>query len=90
MAQLSRAMDAVISIMATLAEQERITISERTKAGLRRTVKQGTKLGRPVVDVDMKLVHKRRAKGDSLRSIAKSLKCSPSLLVKRLIQYDTA
>jgi DNA invertase Pin-like site-specific DNA recombinase len=31
--------DAVISIMATLAEQERITISERTKAGLTRTVR---------------------------------------------------
>ena len=37
--------DAVISIMATLAEQERITISERTKAGLKRTVREGTKLG---------------------------------------------
>jgi DNA invertase Pin-like site-specific DNA recombinase len=73
----------VLSVLAAVAKQERITISERTKAGLRRTVKEGTKLGRPVVNVDMRLVQKRRAKGESLRSIAKALKCSPALLVKR-------
>lgn len=79
--------DAVISIMATLAEQERITISERTKAGLKRVVREGTKLGRPVVEVDMRLVQRRRAKGESLRSIAKALKVSPALLVKRAQQH---
>jgi hypothetical protein len=31
----------------------------------------------------MKLVQKRRAKGESLRSIARALKVSPALLVKR-------
>jgi len=79
--------DVVISIMATLAEQERINISERTKAGLKRTVREGTKLGRPVVVVDMRLVQKRRAKGESLRAIAKALKVSPALLVKRVHQH---
>ena len=71
--------DVVISIMATLAAQERINISDRTKAGLRRTVREkGTKLGRPVVEVDMRLVQKRRAKGESLRAIAKALEgCLP-------------
>jgi DNA invertase Pin-like site-specific DNA recombinase len=33
--------DVVISIMATLAEQERISISERTKAGLARAKRSG-------------------------------------------------
>jgi DNA invertase Pin-like site-specific DNA recombinase len=42
--------DAVISIMATLAEQERVTISERTKAGLARARRAGKVLGRPHVD----------------------------------------
>ncbi len=42
--------DAVISIMATLAEQERATISERTKAGLARARREGKILGRPHVD----------------------------------------
>jgi DNA invertase Pin-like site-specific DNA recombinase len=75
--------DAVISIMATLAEQERITISERTKAGLKRAMRNGTKLGRPATHVDMRVVEKRRARGESLRTIAASLKVSPALLVKR-------
>lgn len=76
--------DAVISIMATLAEQERITISERTKAGLARTKRNGTRLGRPAANLDMAMVERRRANGDSLRAIAKSLRVSPALLVKRL------
>jgi DNA invertase Pin-like site-specific DNA recombinase len=37
--------DVVISIMATLAEQERISISERTKAGLARAKRSGKVLG---------------------------------------------
>jgi DNA invertase Pin-like site-specific DNA recombinase len=76
--------DVVISIAATLAAQEAITISERTKAGLERTRKAGTRLGRPGVNVDMKAVQRRQANGDSLRSIARSLRVSPALLVKRL------
>lgn len=39
--------DVVIGLMATLAQQERIRISERTKAGLARIRRQGKKLGRP-------------------------------------------
>jgi DNA invertase Pin-like site-specific DNA recombinase len=60
--------DVVISIMATLAEQERITISERTKAGLARTRKAGTRRGRRPAQVDMALVEKRRTGGESLRA----------------------
>jgi DNA invertase Pin-like site-specific DNA recombinase len=36
--------DAIISILATLAKQERIRLSERTKAGLERARKQGGRL----------------------------------------------
>ena len=39
--------DVVISIMSTLANLEREKISERTKAGLRRAIDEGKKLGRP-------------------------------------------
>ena len=42
--------DAIISLMACLAKQERIRISERTKAGLARIQAQGIKLGRPKTD----------------------------------------
>jgi DNA invertase Pin-like site-specific DNA recombinase len=75
--------DVVISIMATLAEQERINISERTKAGLRKAKMQGKKLGAPAIAVDMATVRARRAAGDSLRAIATDLGVSPSLLVKK-------
>ena len=75
--------DVVISIMATLAEQERITISDRTKAGLQRARKAGKRLGGKPIHVDMLAVQKRRTAGESLRAIARSLNVSPSLLVKK-------
>ncbi len=39
--------DVVISILSTLAKQERIRISERTKAGMSRARKEGKAIGRP-------------------------------------------
>jgi DNA invertase Pin-like site-specific DNA recombinase len=39
--------DAIISIMATLAKQERVKISERTLAGLEVARAKGKTLGRP-------------------------------------------
>jgi DNA invertase Pin-like site-specific DNA recombinase len=39
--------EAIIGILAAVAQQERIRISERTKAGLERVRKQGVRLGRP-------------------------------------------
>lgn len=76
--------DAVISILAAVARQERVRLSERTVAGLDRVRRAGTKLGRPAASLDMQLVVKRRASGDSLRTIARSLGVSPALIVKRL------
>ncbi len=75
--------DVVISIMATLAEQERINISDRTKAGLQRARKAGRRLGRAPMEIDMKRFHQMRAKGHSLRTIATAFGCSASLLVKK-------
>jgi DNA invertase Pin-like site-specific DNA recombinase len=76
--------DVVISIMATLAEQERINISDRTKAGLRRTVAKGTVLGRAPVQLDMSVVNSRRAAGVALRPLAAELGVSVTTLVKAL------
>jgi DNA invertase Pin-like site-specific DNA recombinase len=39
--------EAIIGILAAVAQQERIRISERTKAGLERVRKKGKRLGRP-------------------------------------------
>lgn len=76
--------DAVISIMATLAEQERVTISERTKAGLARVRRAGQKLGRPQKTLDMLRVRKLQAEGYSLREIAEKCKRSPAFVWKKL------
>jgi DNA invertase Pin-like site-specific DNA recombinase len=75
--------DVIISIMATLAEQERISISERTKAGLARAKRSGKVLGRAPYAVDMVAVRAGQKAGKSLRAIARDLGVSPALLVKR-------
>ncbi len=62
--------DAVISIMATLAKQERVRISERTKAGLERARREGKTLGRPKVEVNAVEIRQLRARGLSWSAVA--------------------
>lgn len=76
--------EAVISIMATLAAQERIGISERTKAGLRRAVKAGRVLGRRPKHVDVVRVRQLQAEGLGLRPVAKRLRISVNTLRQAL------
>ena len=76
--------DVVISIMATLAQQERISISERTRAGLQRAVKAGRILGRREVSVDLQKARQMRRDGLGLRPIAKRLKISVNTLQRAL------
>ena len=75
--------DIVLSVLSAVAQQERLTISERTLAGLRRAKRAGKVLGRPAADVDMQNVQRRRDRGESLRAIAADLGCSAALLCKR-------
>jgi DNA invertase Pin-like site-specific DNA recombinase len=76
--------DAVIGIMATIAKQERIRRSERTKAGLARTRAEGTRLGRPKVDVDADRVRQLRSEGRSWPQIANELGLSRSVVQRSL------
>jgi DNA invertase Pin-like site-specific DNA recombinase len=76
--------EAIIGVLAAVAAQERIRISERTKAGLARTRAQGTRLGRPVKNVDIRKARKLRASGMSLREIAQRLRVSPALVCLKL------
>ncbi len=62
--------DAVISIMATLAKQERVRISERTRAGLERARREGKTLGRPKVKVNAGEIRGLRAKGLSWSAVS--------------------
>lgn len=65
--------DAVISILATIAKQERIRLSERTVAGLERARAQGRVAGRPRVICDRDKVLALRNSGQSLGTIASEL-----------------
>ena len=75
--------DAIISLMACLAQQERIRISERTKAGLARVKQHGKTLGRPKISEEIS--HKAQdlqSQGMSYGDIAKSLNISKAAAFK--------
>ena len=74
----------VLSVLAAVAKQERITLSERTKAGLQRARRAGKRLGRRAVQVDVKTAHKLRAEGLGVRGIAKKLGISINTLQRSL------
>jgi DNA invertase Pin-like site-specific DNA recombinase len=65
--------DAVISILATIAKQERIRLSERTIAGLERAKAKGKIVGRPSVKCDRNMVLVLRHSGQSYNAIATEL-----------------
>jgi DNA invertase Pin-like site-specific DNA recombinase len=60
----------VLSILATIAQQERVRISERVTAGLARARKHGRVGGRPRIVVDRKRVAEMRAAGKTRCEIA--------------------
>jgi DNA invertase Pin-like site-specific DNA recombinase len=62
--------DAVLAILAAIAKQERVRLSERTRAGLDRARRAGRIGGRPPVVVDRAKVRQLRASGMSIRAIA--------------------
>jgi DNA invertase Pin-like site-specific DNA recombinase len=72
--------EAVIAILAAVAKQERIRISERTRAGLDRAREKGTKTGRPIGRPRLVLSRDRvaelRKEGQSWRQIAVRLHAS--------------
>ena len=63
--------DAVISILATVARQERVRLAERTRAGLERVRREGKRLGRPTAKVDADAVRAMREAGVSWSEIAR-------------------
>jgi DNA invertase Pin-like site-specific DNA recombinase len=77
--------DAVLSILGTIAKQERIRLSERTMAGLERARKIG---GRPRVVTNRQKVADLRAAGKSLREIATEMRLSLTTVAR--IARETA
>src|SRR5580658_1158608 len=77
--------EAVIGILAAVAKQERVRLSERTIAGLQRARAQGRVGGRPKAeDADPRLLamlEQLRTEGQSIRAIAVEVGKSPNTVV---------
>jgi DNA invertase Pin-like site-specific DNA recombinase len=81
--------DAVLGILAAIAKQERIRLSERVVAGLSRAKAQGKTLGRPKAAVRPERVLALREKGLSLRAIADQTGVSV-MTIQRLLKDTEA
>jgi DNA invertase Pin-like site-specific DNA recombinase len=68
--------DAVISILATIAKQERVRLSERTKAGLALARARGKRIGRPRLQVSTLEIVRLSNEGLSRRAIGRRLHIS--------------
>jgi len=82
--------DAVISILATIAKQERIRLSERTVAGLERARAKGSIVGRPRVICDRHKVLALHQAGQSLGTIATSLRLSKTTVHRIVNESEPA
>jgi DNA invertase Pin-like site-specific DNA recombinase len=74
--------DAVISILATIAKQERVRLSERTVAGLQRAKLQGRVGGRPRKECDRDRLTELRRSGLSLGQIAAQMGLSKTTVAR--------
>ena len=77
--------EAVIGILAAVAKQERVRLSERTVAGLERARAKGRVGGRPRIADNAKTVkrlHELRQQGQSIRKIAAALSLAPGTVAK--------
>lgn len=78
---------AIISILATLAKQERIRLSERTKAGVARRRAEGVQIGPPAKSAAViAQIRELKATGLSNYAISKQLRLSASTVAKYLVQ----
>jgi DNA invertase Pin-like site-specific DNA recombinase len=77
--------DAVIGILAAVAKQERIRLSERTIAGLELARAQGRVGGRPRIVCDKNRVLKMHAEGQSLSRIGRALGLSKTSVHRVLV-----
>lgn len=76
--------DAVLSILATIAKQERIRMSERVVAGLDKARKAGRVGGRPRKIVDRDRIARLDAEGMTMRDIAEEIGVSAAFVCRVL------
>jgi DNA invertase Pin-like site-specific DNA recombinase len=76
--------DAVLAILAVIAKQERIRLSERTIAGLERARKQGRIGGRPALVLDHERIARMDEEGFTMREIAEEMGVSAASICRLL------
>jgi len=76
--------DAVLAILAVIAKQERIRISERVTAGLERARKSGSVIGRPRLVVDRDRIAALDEEGWTMREIAAEMQISAAAVCRIL------
>jgi DNA invertase Pin-like site-specific DNA recombinase len=84
--------EAVVGILAAVAKQERVRLSERTIAGLQRAKAQGRVGGRPRTEHDprtMARLQSLRLGGASIRRIAGELGLSPTTVARLVREQRT-
>lgn len=75
--------EAVVSILAIVAKQERVRLSERTKAGLARAKSKGKQLGKPSKSqADIEQIRRLKGGGMSNYAIGKTLGMSATTVAK--------
>lgn len=80
----------LIAIFSWVAEQERLRIVERTKAGIARARREGRHVGRPPVNIDMDAALRLRRQGCSIREAARKLGVGASTLNRAYMAHDAA
>lgn len=78
----------LVAVFSWVAEQERARLIERTKAGMRRAARQGTKSGKPIgrapLHVDVDRARELMAEGESQRGAARTLGVTLATLQRAL------
>jgi DNA invertase Pin-like site-specific DNA recombinase len=79
--------DVIVSMLATIAAQDLIKISENTKAALAKKKAAGVQLGAPTKSAGtVEQVRRLKTGGASNQAIARALKMSPSTVAKYLLE----
>jgi|SRR5208282_1430674 DNA invertase Pin-like site-specific DNA recombinase len=82
--------DAVVSILAVVAKQERVRRSERTKAGLERARARGKMLGRRRIQVNGEQIAQLRSAGLSWDAISMQTGITRSVCQRAALRQPTA
>lgn len=74
----------LLAVFGWIAEQERLRLSERTRAGMERVRRTGKHIGRPPARVDVARARRLQREGLSLPDVARRLGVSASTLKRSL------